>query len=284
VNLGRSRGISPIATTAALSVALLIAATGSYIGNQARSSGSIAPAPGATEQVRNTSIEDTNKNGIPDWQDELMRSGMGFSTTSASTTPSDDPAVILGISLINSLASGYSSMKEYNAYSPEQAEKLATTLAMNFKAPDTAATHTLDELTIDPDISTTRILKYRSDMRVALSGLVDLEAEPEFSLFARFIQTNDPKWLAELSSAAERYREAEVNLMKVAVPDTAAYIHLRAANATGTYAQTLERLVRFAKDPLATMALLRTYNDSEREYLLAFDALAKFYAENTSGN
>lgn len=284
MNLGRSRGISPIATTAALSVALLIAATGSYIGDQVRRPGSAAPVPRDAQQARNTSVEDADKNGLPDWQDELMRGGMGFSTTTASTTLSDDPAVNLGISLINSLASGYSSMKEYNAYSPEQAEKLATSLTTDFKAPDTATAHSLAELKIDPDVSSARILKYRSDMRLALSVLVDLEAEPEFSLFARFIQTNDPKWLTELSSAAERYRKAEAELMKVTVPDTAAYIHLRAANATGTYAQTLERLVRFAKDPLATMALLRTYNESEREYLLAFDALAKFYAEETNGN
>lgn len=213
-----------------------------------------------------------------------MRGGVVFSTTTASTTESGDPVTTLGTSLINSLASGYSSLKEYNVYSPEEAEKLATTLAANFKAPNIATAHTINELTIDPDTSGARILEYRSDMRAALAGLVDLEAEPEFSLFARFIQTNDQKWLDELGAAAAKYRAAESNLMKVHVPDTAAYLHLRAANATGTYAQTLERLVRFARDPLATMALLRTYNESEREYLLAFDALAKFYAENTSGN
>lgn len=286
MNSGRSRGVSPIATAAALSVALLLAAIGSYIGDHVRRPSTQAPkaAPTAAQEQRYASVEDANKNGLPDWQDELMRGGISFSTTSASTTESSDPVTALGTSLINSLASGYSSLKEFNMYSDEQAEKLATTLAANFKAPNTTTAHTIDELTIDPDTSSGAILEYRSDMRLALADLVDLEAEPEFSLFARFIQTNDPKWLTELEKAAERYRTAEANLMKVTVPDTAAYLHLRATNATGTYAQTLERLVRFAKDPLATMALLRTYNESEREYLLAFDALAKFYAENTSGN
>lgn len=283
---GRSRGVSPIATTAALSVAILLAASGSYIGDQARRPSESTPkvASAALREQKYASIEDADENGLPDWQDELIRGGVAFSTTTASSTDDGDPVTNLSTSLINSLASGYASLKDYNLYSPEEAEKLAETLAANFKAPDTATTHTIDELRIDPDTSAARILTYRSDMRAALSDLVDFEAEPEFSLFARFIQTNDPKWLTELSKAAERYRIAEENLMKVRVPDTAAYLHLRAVNATGAYAQTLERLVRFARDPLATMALLRTYNESEREYLLAFDALAKFYADETSEN
>jgi hypothetical protein len=53
---------------------------------------------------------------------------------------------------------------------------------------------------------------------------------------------------------------------------------LRVTNAIGGFAENLERMVRFAKDPLATMALLRTYNEREREFDLAFDALVKYYA------
>lgn len=282
-----SRGASPIATTAALSVAILLAVIGSYIGDLMKESPT--PPPDTRQpslMPRYAEIEDSNNNGIPDWQDELVRTGVSISagTSTASTTLSNDPAATLGDSLLSSLVSGYNSLKQYDSYSQEQGKVLATTLAENFKAPNTALLHAKTELTLDADVSQTRILKYRSDMREALAGLVDLEAEPEFSLFARFIQTNDAKWLNELTKAAGRYRTAEANLVNVTVPYSAVDIHLRAVNAVASYAETLERLVRFGRDPLASMALLRTYNDTEREFLLAFDALAKFYVEDVSGN
>jgi len=43
----------------------------------------------------------------------------------------------------------------------------------------------------------------------------------------------------------------------------------------------VERLVLFADKPLASLALLRTYNDVEREMLMAFDALAQYYVRKS---
>jgi hypothetical protein len=226
-------------------------------------------------------IEDTDHNGTPDWQDELARTGFSISTSTATSTPDDDPVAAMGSRLLNSLLSGYDSLQQLDSYTPAQGEELVGALTSNFKAPGVTVMHTKSELTLDSGSSQERIMTYRSDMRMAMFELVDLTAEPEFSLFAYFVQTNDRKWLEELSKAAQRYRIAEQNLMKVSVPESAADVHLRAVNAIAVYAQTLERLVRFANDPLASMALLRTYNESEREYLLAFDALAKFYVEGT---
>jgi hypothetical protein len=114
--------------------------------------------------------------------------------------------------------------------------------------------------------------------------MVDLSAEPEFSLYARYIATNDSTWLEGLSATAARYRTAESAALEVEVPMSAKEAHLRAVNALGKYTETLERLVRFANDPIASLALLRTYNEDEREFLLAFDALAKFYVANVVEN
>lgn len=273
--------------TAALSVAILIAAIGSYLGNMARTKyiATNAAMREPAQQQAYRQIEDADGNGTPDWQDELLKSGVSISTTTASTTAeTNDPASSLGSALLRSLVSGYTSLKQYDSYTPERGEKLASTLAGSFIAPNTASVHTKEELTVEEGDSQARMLQYRADMRVALEGIVDLEAEPEFSLFARFIQTEDAHWLDELSKSAQKYRQAEANLLDVKVPANAADVHLRAVNAVASFAETLERLVRFAHDPLASMALLRTYNESEREFLLAFDALAKFYVQNVGEN
>ena len=43
-------------------------------------------------------------------------------------------------------------------------------------------------------------------------------------------------------------------------------------------------LIRYADDPLATLATLRTYNEAEREMLYAFDALASYYVRKSKEN
>lgn len=282
-----SRGASSIATAAALSVAILIAATGSYIGEKASATRitQVDTARAPAERQEYVPVADADGNGIPDWQDELMKGGIAVSTsTGQGIGTTSDPVASVGSSLAQSLVSGYLSLKEYEAYTPERGEQLANTLVSGFRAPTIFEPHTEAALTIDPETSQERILRYRSDMREALSGIVDLNAEPEFSLFARFVATNNRTWLDKLSLSASQYRAAEAKALEVAVPEPAAAAHLRAVNAIGEFAETLERLVRFSSDPLATMALLRTYNDTEREIFLAFDALAEFYVHEVGSN
>lgn len=286
VNSGYSRGASSIATTAALSVAILIAAIGSYIGETmaARRASAEAESRAPAERQEYAPLSDADGNGIPDWQDELVRGGLVTiaATTSGSSTIATsalgaDPVASIGAKIMGSLVNGYVSLKQDNAYSTESGERLAATIANNVRVSGISVVHTIDELTVSTGNTKEEILVYRGAMREATAPIVDLEAEPEFSLFARFIMTGEASWLTKLSSVARQYRLAETNLLAVAVPEVAAENHLRVVNATGKFAETLERLVRFANDPLALMALLRTYNEAEREFLLAFDALAKFY-------
>ncbi len=283
-----TRGASPIVITAALSIAVLIAAIGSYIGAMAgaRHVTTLAEAREPAQMQAYVPIDDADGNGTPDWQDELTRAGVLATTTpdATTTTETPDPAAFSGANLVQSLVGGYLSLKEQNAYTVQSGKMLADSIVSGFHAPTIFIPHTENEISVDADSSEERVLQYRADMREALAPLVDLNAEPEFALFARFIATGDASWLEKLSLATANYRTAEQNLLQVSVPSNAVAEHLRTINATGKYAQTLERLVRFSNDPLAIMALLRTYNEDEREFLLAFDALAKYYVQNVSGN
>lgn len=225
-------------------------------------------------------IDDADGNGTPDWQDELQRSGVTLpspNATSTETASSTDPLSNFGAAVAQTFLSGYLSLSQYNAYTPERGEQLANTIADNFRAPVTFVPHTTDELLLETDTTMERALEYRADMRVALEPLITDE-EHELTLFAGYIESGDSSWLDRLARAAENYRAAEENLLDVRIPQDAAPEHLRVMNAVGAFAHTLERMVRFANDPLANLALLRTYNDSEREFDLAFDALVKYYA------
>src|SRR3989344_5526601 len=252
----------------------------------AKQAATLAESREPAQMQEYVAIEDADGNGKPDWQDELVGGGIVVSATSSASTTAQtsDPAASIGGAMVQSLVGGYLSLKQSDSYTPARGEQLANTIVSSLRAPLVSPLHTEAELSIDENISQERILQYRSDMREATAPMVNLEAEPEFSLFARFISTGDTSWLDKLSLATAPYRDVEKNLLKVEVPVNATAIHVRTVNAVGKYAETLERLVRFANDPLALMALLRTYNDAEREFLLAFDALAKYYVQNVSGN
>ncbi len=287
MNTGTSRGYSPILVTAALSVAVLVSATGMQLGKTFAEPQPIDPStlkPVAMPSY--VAIEDADGNGTPDWQDELTRSGIEIPVEATSTlaiASSSDPLSTFGSVLAQSLIGGYLSLKEYDAYTPGRGEQLANTVVDNFHAPEIFVPYTVDDLILDADTSESRALQYRGDMRVALVPLITDE-EHELTLFAAFVETRNQAWLDRLAKAATNYRAAEKNMLSVRIPQDAAPEHLRVMNALGAYAENLERMVRFANDPLASMALLRTYNDKERDFDLAFDGLVKYYARKIGDN
>ena len=282
MNARLTRGVSHIAVTAALSVALLIAAGGMQLGKTYAKPLPIDPS--TLEPATPPSyvpIEDADGNGKPDWQDELTRAGIMPTSTDATSTAlaasSTDPLSDIGGAVMQSIINGYMSLKQYDAYTPERGEQLADTIAANLRAPDTFVPHTAEELLLDADTSEARAVRYRSDMRTALAPLITDE-EYELTLFAAYIETRDRTWLDRLGRAAERYHAAEANALALRIPKDAAPEHLRVANALGGFADTLERMTHFADDPFASAALLKTYNEREHEFDLAFDALVKYYA------
>lgn len=280
------RGPSPILITAALSLAVLIAAAGVYLGNSIGATttiveGQLEPALPRTYLA----IRDDDGNGLPDWQDELKKSGTfaeNVSSTSASSTP-EDPLSSIAVNIAQALYGGYISLKQQGSYTKERGNELATAVAGNIRAQELFVPHTVQELTLSEDASVERALQYRADLRVALLPMVT-DDPPEFEYFALYLETKDPAWLVKLAGAAGRYRAAKDNMLAVAVPKAAVPEHLRAVNALGAYADTLGRMSHVSNDALMFVALLKTYNENEEEMLRAFDALAQYYVRTVAQN
>jgi hypothetical protein len=276
------RGTSPILVTAALSIATLIAATGVHFGSLSAGkqvvidSASLEPvAP------RNyLAIDDKDGNGTPDWQDELFASGIAVST---STEPKEkDPVEDMGDNVAGALYGGYLSLKRHGAYTPEQGDDLALNIAANIQASLIETPLTVDDI-VTRENSEAATLAYRSELRTALTPMVT-DDPPEIEYYGYYVSTKDAAWLLKLTEAAARYREARGNMLAVAAPEDAVPEHLRALNALGAYAETLERLSRFATDAFAAVALLKTMNETEEEMLAAFDALAQYYVRTIAQN
>jgi hypothetical protein len=272
------RGTSPILVTAALSISGLVVAIGMYFGNlSAGTRSAIAAAPLEPVEPRiSLAIEDKDGNGTPDWQDELLAGGVAAATSTESETA--DPIEDIEDDVAGALYGGYLSLKQQGSYTPQQGNALAYSIASNIRAP------LLGEPLTDSSITTREnsrasTLAYRAESRDALAPIVT-DDPPEIEYYAYYVSTKDASWLSKLSEAASQYREARENMLAVVTPEDAVQEHLRALNALGAYAETLDRLANVAPNAFAAAALLKTMNEAEEEMLAAFDALAQYYVHS----
>lgn len=277
------RGATSTTTTAALSIAFFIAVLGMQVGNYFRADAVVLAPREPVNAPSYMATSDTDQNGTPDWRDELVRSGL-IATSSATTSPdTEENSFTLAMeNTVGALYSGYLSLKQQGIYSSETSAKLGREVAAGMTIPTTFTPYDVHDLRISDDTSIEGVLRYRSTMRDALAPLITDDA-PEFELFARFVQTKDRAWLGEIAAAAARYSDAETKMLTVLVPKDATPEHLRALNALGTYARTLEMMSRVAvDDSFAALTILKTQNNDEEQLLRSFDVLAQYYVRKVT--
>jgi hypothetical protein len=270
------KGQSPIITTAGIAAAILLISLGWKLGN------SVEKNPDtdlAFERPTTEEVLGRVKTPGRAWQEELATLGLISTSTDASAVATSTLTVADMIS--HDFINAYLSLKESGKYSKETAASIGKAIGENVRAPSQFVVHGEGELNKDSDTSRNRALVYRADMRDALAVLIT-DAPPEFETFGLYVETKNPERLRGLEEAATRYQTAERTLLHVIVPMDAAALHLRAVNALGSYADALNQLIRHADDSLSILAVLRTYNDAERELLYAFDALASYYVRKAS--
>ncbi len=198
----------------------------------------------------------------------------GATATSASAEDPNDLSLI-GTDALGRVIGTYVGLKQSGAYTPEAGERAAESVASSFDAQISYALFPESGIKTDDDISYKRMLLYRSDMRAALLPLLK-NTEPEFAVFARYAATGDKSNLANLEKIAERYKTAALNAEGVIVPKDAVGYHADAINSLILFSATLLQMVKYADDPMASLALLRAYNDAELDVFTSFNALASY--------
>ncbi|NBV76893.1 hypothetical protein EBR66_01895 [bacterium] len=207
----------------------------------------------------------------PKWQQYLL--------SQASSPPrASDDVILSGASdaLTERVSQLYTVMQKGGLYTPENLSQVGATVADTMKLEPTFDRITRAELTIDPDSSYDRMLTYRADMRVALEPLLT-NKEPEFEVFARYLETKNEIYLEQLATTAANYTRAARQARAVPVPVDAAEAHVRTINSLSLFATTLTHMSKHGADPVASLMLLRAYNDAEQEVFSAFNELALYY-------
>ena len=253
----RARGFSPIFITAALSV-LVLALVAGWEMNQSVQANNPATALGVQT--------------LP----SLVSSGVGASAAASATATSSDPISAIGPAVLYQLEGAYQQMQQAGVYSTTTAAAAAQSLAPYVTANVSYPTFSASDVKTDSDTSYARMLTYRNDLRTSLAPLLK-NTEPEYEIFAYYVDTKDASYLAKLKNVAQEYRDAATLTSKVTAPEDAVTYQVGIQNAMEEFAGTLDAMAAHADDPFASVALLRSYDQAESDMMTSFNALTSYY-------
>ncbi len=220
---------------------------------------------------------DTDGDSVPDWQEALMGTDPEMfdeialgNGTSGDTLPTATDAV--GERLIQQ----YLFLKESQSYTEERGERLGASLAANVYVPTPFVPYTQSELRTTEDQTKEAVTAYRASLQDVLEPFLTMQT-PEVVLYAQFVDSKDPHTLIPVRERALVYKQVAKHMMELTVPNDAAALHVETANALAFFGTVLEYLVQYAQDPIASLSLLKTYNEAERYVFTTFSALSTYY-------
>ncbi len=216
--------------------------------------------------------------GSAEWQQEMLLLGLATSTDPSAVPEETDPIAMIGPIVVAQLVGQYAGLVDSGKYDDKTGATVAESIAENVRAAISYKTHVSSDIKTDADTSYDRMIKYRADLREALSPLL-LNTESELDLYAKYVETSDASYLLALSKAAVNYREAAKNAASLTIPRDALNYHLDILNAMELFAATLESMAKENQDAFASVALLRSYNTAEQRMFTSFDALRNYYGQ-----
>ena len=275
--LHRDIAAGPLAITAALSVVVLVGVLGtraiSLLRANADTSVAVAAAAGAIDSSKNSPAAGA------DWQQEMTLLGIPTNIDPSATSTNDTIAMI-GPVIAAELLGQYAGLSAQGTVSSSTLAAAGTQLAPSVRAIVTYKTYAPSEIKVDSNTSYERMLLYRADLRDALAPLLK-NTSAEFEIYAKYVQTGDPVYLAQLEGAAANYRQAAINTAGVTVPQDAIMYHIAILNAMQEFAAVLDGMTSHGSDAIASAALLRSYNKAEQDMLNSFNNLASYYTRKT---
>lgn len=230
---------------------------------------SIGQTVASQQEVSQTADVDQ---ALQQWIDSMHAIASGTAMIVSSST---DPISNVSNQTIASLVGAYAGLQQQGVYSTDTAAQIAATIATNAKAPVVFKVFTAAEIKTDPDTSYARMLTYRADIQKTLKPLRAVK-QPEFELFAKYVDTNDATYLNQLSQEAQDYQQAASSTALISVPKDLVTYHVDILNALEEFAAVLNALVAHANDPIASSLLLQNYNNAESHMFTAFNAITQY--------
>lgn len=224
------------------------------------------------------SAADTALKGGPN---SVSRKLLEFANAQQGTASANAAISQIGPAVVGELASNYFAMQERGMYTQEAGEALGQQMAPTITPHVVYNAYTTADIQTDPDTSHTRMLAYRADLQKSLAPLLKNE-EPEINIYGKYAVTQDPRYLDQLKTVSQNYKDAASATAKVVVPQDALNYQLGILNAMQEFATTIDVMIENADDPIASAALLQSYNTAEQHMFGSYSALAAYYRNKKS--
>lgn len=243
---------------ASISVAILLVALGIKLGIINREPSPYTPEIIPAQFDRTVFNEvDTDGDGVEDWQEFLIgtdpenRDTDGDGNLDALPQEVTDGLISTTTNeLVDRLLTFYTASKTAGDFTPEAGFDLARDLSEKL---DVALDFTPFT---SKNIQTKKQDKkvYAANVRTILAPLYAFK-EPEFGVYARYVQNGDKTALGDLLLHAEGYQRAAKKLMAMQPPPDIVDDHVELANALSYFAVVLNAMVSYADDPMASLTL-----------------------------
>lgn len=263
-----SRGFTAIGITAAASVLALMVVLGWSVERSVQEKKSATTYVASADAGTDISSSKENVAGM----------SIFGSASFSSATSSTDAISSIGAVVMDRLAGQYAQMQQAGTYTEEAGAQIAQDLAPLMRAEVSYRRFTKADVKTSSDTSYAAMLAYRLALQSTLKPLFK-NTTPEYEIFGNYVQTKDASYLKELTEVAKNYKDAAASTANVAAPADAVVQHLAILNAMQEFAATLEQLVAHAEDPFASVALLRSYDQAERNMFTSFSGLYSYNAK-----
>lgn len=198
----------------------------------------------------------------------------------ATSTGNADPITQTSQSALGEIIGAYEGLEQSGNYSTSTATQVGATIGLGLSAPVSYPTLSISDIQTSSDTSYQAMLAYRAALQTSLKPLLQ-NTQPEYALFAMYVQTQDQSYLNQLTHYAQTYRAVASSTATIVVPQDAAQVQLNLINSMNEFASVLDALVAHANDPVASSVLLENYTQAQNDVLNAFQALTTYEQSKT---
>lgn len=232
--------------------------------------------------------QDTDRDGLKDWEETLWGSDPKRSDTDSDGTddgrevelnrnpsaagPDDDahdPAFIatthatsaasttLTTAAVQEMYTGYILLKQTNSLTPESVQGLVSSVLDHQNYQPREKKYGLADLDVDESNSPETLLAYRIALEAMLAGLKAIP-ENEFTILQRLFANATKDDRDALLLVSQKYQAAAEQMRAMRVPIAIQTPHLTILNNLQQRSETVVRLATFSTDPLASMLELQS--------------------------
>jgi hypothetical protein len=228
---------------------------------------------------------DTDGDSVPDWQEFLIGSNPAVADKEVANARLASSTEVSASSVVSTPETSKLVDKVVTAYTGAQMtaqaltpEDIANQISSGLEAPGTYKPHLASEIKTVAINTKERAARYQEDMRKAMEPMLTFKSS-EIELIGRYVAQKDPAAMSELEHIASVDDAVASAMLKVVVPTDALDRHLEAINALTYFSATLHTIVKYSNDPIASLTLLRVFNDAEKRMNAAYGQLGVYYSQ-----